>query len=92
MDLYDGPEWLRGFRGNELQRIVRQLEFARVYMREMKPFEYHLMQKRLWFMFKKMNRTQVPEFYEEHPEKHWSVLPGRFQGRFDRWNTGQGDS
>ena len=86
IDLFEGPEWLRGFKGNELQRIVRQLEFARTYYREMRPLEHVMLKKQLFFLFKKLNRRSFEPKFKENPEKYWMILPARYQGRFEKWN------
>jgi hypothetical protein len=35
VDLMRGPSWLRGFRGNEMQRIIRQLKYQEATIRQL---------------------------------------------------------
>jgi hypothetical protein len=37
VDLMRGPSWLRGFRGNEMQRIIRQLKYQEATIRQLYP-------------------------------------------------------
>jgi len=55
VDLMKGPSWLRGFRGNEMQRIIRQLKFQGATIRQLYPTKYHDMEKRLDYLFKHYN-------------------------------------
>ncbi|XP_041378079.1 39S ribosomal protein L51, mitochondrial-like [Gigantopelta aegis] len=57
-DLIAGPAWLIGFRGNELQRLVRRMHFQGHKMKWMYPTKYHQMRKRIWFLYKKYNQKR----------------------------------
>jgi len=56
--LIRAPSWLKGYRGNELQRTARQLAMQGRFLREMLPSKYHMLTKNLFYQFKKMNRRQ----------------------------------
>jgi len=56
--LIRAPMWLKGYRGNELQRTARQLKMQGRFLREMLPSKYHKLTKNLFYQFKKMNRRQ----------------------------------
>uniref|UniRef100_A0A8V0ZL20 Large ribosomal subunit protein mL51 n=1 Tax=Gallus gallus TaxID=9031 RepID=A0A8V0ZL20_CHICK len=49
-----GPKWLRGWRGNELQRCIRKKQMVgdRMFMDD-----YHNLKKRIRFLYKRFNRT-----------------------------------
>ncbi|NWX48983.1 RM51 protein, partial [Steatornis caripensis] len=53
-NLIVGPRWLRGWRGNELQRCIRkkQLVGDRMFVED-----YHKLNKRIWYLYKRLNRT-----------------------------------
>lgn len=56
--LIRAPVWLKGYRGNELQRTARQLKMQGRFLREMLPSTYHKLVKNLNYQFKKINRRQ----------------------------------
>jgi len=56
--LLHAPSWLKGYRGNELQRTARRLKMQGRYLREMFPTKYHKLTKNLMYQFKKINRRQ----------------------------------
>ncbi|KAK2190432.1 hypothetical protein NP493_80g03047 [Ridgeia piscesae] len=58
VDLMKGPVWLRGFKGHEFQRILRQLKFEGAMLKEMYPTRYHNMTKRLFFLYKRLNEKR----------------------------------
>ncbi|XP_061310040.1 large ribosomal subunit protein mL51 [Pezoporus flaviventris] len=49
-----GPSWLRGWRGNELQRCIRKKKMVgdRMFMED-----YHKLNKRIRYLYKRFNRT-----------------------------------
>ncbi|XP_042723709.1 39S ribosomal protein L51, mitochondrial [Tympanuchus pallidicinctus] len=49
-----GPRWLRGWRGNELQRCIRKKQMVgdRMFLDD-----YHNLKKRIRFLYKRFNRT-----------------------------------
>ncbi|XP_015728912.1 39S ribosomal protein L51, mitochondrial [Coturnix japonica] len=49
-----GPRWLRGWRGNELQRCIRKKKMVgdRMFVDD-----YHNLNKRIRFLYKRFNRT-----------------------------------
>ncbi|XP_061493406.1 large ribosomal subunit protein mL51 isoform X2 [Rhineura floridana] len=53
-DLIVGPVWLRGWRGNELQRCIRKKKMVgdRMFLED-----YHNLNKRIKFLYKRFNRT-----------------------------------
>ena len=54
-ELINGPEWLIGFRGNELQRLLRKLQFHGEELKLLYPTKYNNIKKRLFFLHKKYN-------------------------------------
>jgi large subunit ribosomal protein L51 len=58
MDLIRGPPWLIGFRGNELQRLSRQLKFEGEKLAHLYPARYHNIKKRVFFLYKKYNQRR----------------------------------
>ena len=58
----DGPVWLRGFRGNELERLIRRLRFEYDELKEEHPRELHEIQKRIRFLYRRFNRYRREEF------------------------------
>ncbi|XP_063150788.1 large ribosomal subunit protein mL51 [Candoia aspera] len=52
-DLIVGPIWLRGWRGNELQRCIRKKKMVgdRMFVED-----YHNLNKRIKFLYKRYNR------------------------------------
>uniref|UniRef100_A0A8D0HJ99 Large ribosomal subunit protein mL51 n=1 Tax=Sphenodon punctatus TaxID=8508 RepID=A0A8D0HJ99_SPHPU len=53
-ELIRGPKWLRGFRGNELQRCIRKMKMVGDNMFE---DDYKNLTKRIKFLSKRFNRT-----------------------------------
>ncbi|XP_013923062.1 PREDICTED: 39S ribosomal protein L51, mitochondrial [Thamnophis sirtalis] len=55
-NLIVGPEWLRGWRGNELQRCIRRkkMEGDRMFVDD-----YHNLNKRIKFLYKRYNRYRM---------------------------------
>ncbi|KAH0628549.1 hypothetical protein JD844_009883 [Phrynosoma platyrhinos] len=53
-DLITGPKWLRGWKGNELQRCIRKKKMVgdRMFVED-----YHNLKKRIKFLYKRFNRT-----------------------------------
>ncbi|KAM6967386.1 large ribosomal subunit protein mL51 [Aplochiton taeniatus] len=52
-ELIVGPSWLRGFKGNELQRLIRK---KRIVGDRMMTLDKHNMEKRLRFLYRRFNR------------------------------------
>ncbi|XP_044305697.1 39S ribosomal protein L51, mitochondrial [Varanus komodoensis] len=52
--LIRGPKWLRGWQGNELQRCIRKKKMVgdRMFIED-----YHNLNKRIKYLFKRFNRT-----------------------------------
>ncbi|NXS62412.1 RM51 protein, partial [Brachypteracias leptosomus] len=53
-NLIVGPKWLRGWKGNELQRCIRKKQ---VVGDRMFVDDYHKLQKRIRYLYKRFNRT-----------------------------------
>lgn len=53
-NLIVGPAWLRGWRGNELQRCIRKKQ---VVGDRMFADDYHNLNKRIRFLYRRFNRT-----------------------------------
>ncbi|NXK45897.1 RM51 protein, partial [Chauna torquata] len=53
-NLIVGPKWLRGWRGNELQRCIRKKQMVgdRMFVDD-----YHKLNKRIRFLYRRFNRT-----------------------------------
>ncbi|OAF67641.1 39S ribosomal protein L51, mitochondrial [Intoshia linei] len=54
-DLIDGPEYLIGFKGNKLQKLIRRIQYEGTYLREYKPTLYHSINKQIWYLYKHYN-------------------------------------
>ena len=54
-DLIRGPPWLVGFRGNEMERLTRQLRFEGQKLRYLYPTKYHKIKKRIRWLFRFYN-------------------------------------
>merc|ERR1712178_546140 len=61
--LMQGPAWLRGFKGNELQRLVRRMKFEGQFLQEMYPTKYLDLRKQIWFLYKKLNTRRKAPFW-----------------------------
>jgi len=68
-ELMRAPYWLKGFRGNELQRLTRQMAVQRTFLRDYFPTKYHQMTKNMMYLYKKLNRRQHSDVW------------GRYRGR-----------
>ncbi|NXN72088.1 RM51 protein, partial [Himantopus himantopus] len=53
-NLIVGPKWLRGWRGNELQRCIRKKQVVgdRMFVED-----YHKLNKRIRYLYRRFNRT-----------------------------------
>ncbi|XP_003226504.1 large ribosomal subunit protein mL51 isoform X1 [Anolis carolinensis] len=53
-NLIKGPKWLRGWKGNELQRCIRKKKMVgdRMFVQD-----YHNLKKRIKYLYKRFNRT-----------------------------------
>ncbi|KAF1601575.1 UNVERIFIED_CONTAM: 39S ribosomal protein L51, mitochondrial, partial [Eudyptes robustus] len=53
-NLIVGPKWLRGWRGNELQRCIRKKQVVgdRMFLED-----YHKLNKRIRYLYRRFNRT-----------------------------------
>ncbi|NXE81637.1 RM51 protein, partial [Cochlearius cochlearius] len=53
-NLIVGPRWLRGWRGNELQRCIRKKQVVgdRMFLED-----YHKLNKRIRYLYRRFNRT-----------------------------------
>jgi len=72
-ELIRAPGWLKGYRGNELQRISRQLAMQGTFLRETFPTKYHQLTKQLFYLYKRVNRR--------HHSGYWGAYKGL--GRID---------
>lgn len=55
VDLINGPNWLIGWRGNEMQRIIRRLKFGGDKLKMEDPSKYADIRRRLRYVYKKFN-------------------------------------
>ncbi len=62
-ELMSGPAWLRQFKGNELQRLIRRLRMTGRYFSEKEPEKYHEMNKNMWYLYKKYNHRRRTSFW-----------------------------
>ncbi|XP_058504040.1 large ribosomal subunit protein mL51 [Solea solea] len=53
-DIIKAPCWLKGFRGNELQRLIRKRKLVG---ERMMTLDRHNMEKRINFLYRRLNRT-----------------------------------
>jgi len=73
--LMQGPAWLRGFKGNELQRLVRRMKYEGQFLQEVYPTKYHELQKQIWFLYKKLNtRRKAPFWSGNNPYRNSRFL------------------
>jgi len=56
--LMKGPLWLRGFKGNEMQRLIRRMKFEGKMLKDQYPTKYHKIRKQIWFLYKKYNQQR----------------------------------
>ena len=67
--------WLRGFKGNELQRIIRRLNFEGTMLRSQFPTKYHNMKKQLFFLYKRYNLKRSPaNFWKKYGSKNNRIV------------------
>ena len=57
-ELMTGPTWLRGFKGNELQRLVRKLKYEGKMLEDLYPTKHHELKKRIFYLYKQYNRRK----------------------------------
>lgn len=57
-DLLKGPNWLRGFKGTEMQRLIRKRNYSLHWLPQVWPTQWHDMQKRIWYLYKYHNQKQ----------------------------------
>ncbi|ESO91346.1 hypothetical protein LOTGIDRAFT_153781 [Lottia gigantea] len=62
VDLIQGPKWVVGFNGNELQRISRRLRLDGKKLKLEKPTVHKNLNKRLWYLYKKYNSHRVSKY------------------------------
>ena len=55
VDLIQGPPWLIGFRGNELQRLSRQLKYEGNALKAKNPNKFHDINKRIKYLLWRYN-------------------------------------
>jgi large subunit ribosomal protein L51 len=55
VDLIQGPKWLIGFKGNELQRLTRQMKFEGKDLRAKNQNKFHDMNKRIKYLLWRYN-------------------------------------
>lgn len=73
--LMQGPPWLRGFKGNELQRLVRRLKFEGRFLQDMYPTKYLDLRKQIFFLYKKLNtRRKAPFWSGDNPYRNSRFL------------------
>lgn len=59
---YSVPYWLRGFKGNEYQMLLRKRKFFGAEMRKSKPTKYSQMNLRIRWLYKFLNR-KTKDYY-----------------------------
>jgi large subunit ribosomal protein L51 len=55
VDLIKGPSWLVGFKGNEMQRILRRLKFEGDHIRMNNPEKYASIRRRIKYLYWRYN-------------------------------------
>ncbi|XP_022100620.1 39S ribosomal protein L51, mitochondrial-like [Acanthaster planci] len=63
-----GPRWLHGWRGNELQRLIRK---NKIMGADMGPTKRHAMLKRIKYLHKKLNRNKGKWMYRDKMERNY---------------------
>jgi len=61
--LMQGPKWLRGFKGNELQRLVRRMKYEGRMLQDLYPQKYHELRKQIFFLYKRLNTRREAPFW-----------------------------
>ncbi|XP_014787884.1 39S ribosomal protein L51, mitochondrial [Octopus bimaculoides] len=54
-ELIRGPPWLKGFKGNEMQRLIRHIRFEGHHLRFYYPTKHHNIKKRIKYLYKFYN-------------------------------------
>ncbi|CAI9740598.1 ribosomal L51, mitochondrial [Octopus vulgaris] len=57
-DLIQGPPWLKGFKGNEMQRLIRQIKYEGHHLRFYYPTKHHKLRKRIKYLYKFYNHRR----------------------------------
>lgn len=61
-DLITGPPWLIGFKGNEMQRLSRQMKFQGKELAYLYPTRFHRLKKRIKFLYKRYNQRRSKRY------------------------------
>ncbi|GAV05957.1 hypothetical protein RvY_16006 [Ramazzottius varieornatus] len=64
--LTEGPHWLRGFRGNEFQRLLRQRRAMFHYAPHLMPTAWRNLTKRIQYLYKYHNQKQNHKDWRHH--------------------------
>lgn len=70
--LMKGPMWLRAFKGNEFQRLRRQLKYEEEMLQEFYPRKLHDIKKRMFFLYKRVNRRRRARFWAGRKGTSWT--------------------
>ena len=61
--LITGPIWMRAFKGNEMQRLLRRFNFQGRLLKEFYPTRHHSMNKQIKYLYKKLNRRKTSNYF-----------------------------
>lgn len=77
--LCTGPAWVRAYKGNELQRLIRRLNIEGKYLREYQPSLYHSIRKQIYFLYKRLNqkRRHAPFWSRGHQKNRIEHIHNR---------------
>lgn len=64
------PQWLRKFRGNEMQMLIRKRQ-AKAHWKWSRPLKWDEMNKTIDFLYKKLNYKKEPK-KPEYPSSYWT--------------------
>ncbi|CAG0913805.1 unnamed protein product [Notodromas monacha] len=81
--MYNVPKWLRGFRGNEMQMLVRKRKIFGAWMQEHRPKKWMDMEKRVRYLYKRLNHKKESRrlYSGEHKTPTGPTLKDYIQGR-----------
>ncbi|ESN93756.1 hypothetical protein HELRODRAFT_88241 [Helobdella robusta] len=62
-ELLSAPPWLKGFKGNEMQRLIRRLGVQGEFLKDTYPSKYHQITKQIRYLYNKLNRRRKAPYW-----------------------------